>query len=226
MSVTDRKKALAFYKLALNYPQGSSTSQNFFDQSIKADPTFSFAYFEKSVPFNKRGDYHSGFSLLNKAVELNPKRHLGYRGWLKLVKVKDYQGALKDFKILQGINPNIKNVWSHNINYLKGICFMGVNDYDRALIEFNKAKNVNSYLFKGIIYYRLGVYDKAIRDLKICSELSPKCTEAYYFIGQIYFDLKEKKLSEINLKKALILYGKGFINKNAYNEFHEELYFF
>ena len=74
--------------------QGEYISQKVFDILIYQYPDYSDAYFEKSVPFNKRGDYAKGFELLDKAVELDPDIHLGYRGYMKLRFLRDYDAAL------------------------------------------------------------------------------------------------------------------------------------
>lgn len=63
--------------------QGLSLSQLAFDKAIEICPTYDDAYFEKSVPYLKTGDFVTWKALIDKAVELNPKEHLGYRAWCK-----------------------------------------------------------------------------------------------------------------------------------------------
>ncbi|WP_298501923.1 hypothetical protein [uncultured Maribacter sp.] len=57
--------------------QGTYLSQTMFNILRFQNPDYSDAYFEQSVPFNKRGEYAKGFQLLDKAVELEPLKHLG-----------------------------------------------------------------------------------------------------------------------------------------------------
>ena len=58
-------------------------------------------YMEYSVvKFNKAGDFHTGFIYLNKAVELNATSHLGYRGWIRLRKIRDYDNALSEAELI------------------------------------------------------------------------------------------------------------------------------
>src|SRR5690606_20632026 len=82
------------------HTQGMFLSQKIFDILIFQNPDYSDAYFEKSVAYNKRGDYEKGFEILDKAVDINPEIHLGYRGWLRLNQIKDYQGCIEDLTTL------------------------------------------------------------------------------------------------------------------------------
>lgn len=66
---------------ALEYPQGSAPSQLLFDHAIKLGPDYAYAYYEKSVPYFKRGMLSQGIKLLNKAIELDPKKHITYRAY-------------------------------------------------------------------------------------------------------------------------------------------------
>src|SRR5882757_2487796 len=61
--------------------QGSRESQEQFDRAISLCPKLAFAYFEKAVPYLKRGQLTVWKTLIDKAVELDPVLYLGYRGW-------------------------------------------------------------------------------------------------------------------------------------------------
>ncbi|MEO0337824.1 MAG: hypothetical protein AAF242_01290 [Bacteroidota bacterium] len=66
---------------ALEYRQGSKESQLLFDYAIKIGPKYAWAYYEKSVPFFKRGMLAEGLSLINKAIDLEPYNYLYYRAY-------------------------------------------------------------------------------------------------------------------------------------------------
>ena len=227
----NRTEALKYYKIGRGLPQGSKESQYYFDLSIKSDNTFSYAYFEKSVPFNKRGDYAKGFELLNRAVELNPRMHLGYRGWLRFVKLKDYNGCITDLKELQKIkSENTYNAWGQNINYLIGISFLGLKIYDKAIkyldiaINENEEIDLNHYLYKAIALLSIEEFEQSIKYLKTCIDLNDNFTGAYYYLGLNYSKTEELNKAEDNFNKALNLYKQGFKNRNPYNEVFRELY--
>src|SRR5690606_21534705 len=83
--------------------QGARRSQLLFDEAIKLCPGFDFAYYEKSVPYLKRGDFITWRRLMDMAVELNPKRNLGDRGWCRYQFLRDYQGAIQDIEKLDSL---------------------------------------------------------------------------------------------------------------------------
>lgn len=222
------------YSFAEHY-QGLYISQKLFDILIFQNPEDSNLYFEKSVAFNKRGEYSKGFHLLDKAVHLNPELHLGYRGWLKLVKLKDYQGSIKDLTRLDSLTPNIVDYpWANNIHFLLGISYKGLNNYNRAIQEFNKAINSqkdsswvnhNLYLYKGIILKEQGKYTDAIANFNACLEGCYKQSpEAHYQKALVFKSLEKFDSAKISLNKSLELFNNGYKHKDIYNEVSNELY--
>lgn len=215
--------------------QGLFLSQKIFDILISQYPNYSDAYFEKSVAFNKRGEYVEGFELLNKAVELNPELHLGYRGWLKLHKLKDYQGCIDDLTLLDSLTPNhVDAPWGENVHYLLGLSYKGIRNYDLALTEFNKNLktekdsswvNPNLFLYTGIIYNNLENFDQAIKNFNACLKnnrgYSP---EAYFHKGISYSKLGIIDSAKSCFQQSKLLFEMGYKNDDVYNEVQDELY--
>ncbi|MBA5629239.1 tetratricopeptide repeat protein [Moheibacter lacus] len=214
--------------------QGTYLSQTIFDILIWQYPNYSNAYMEKSVAFNKRGEYSKGFSLLNKAVDIDPSNHLGYRGWLRLVKLKDYKGAIGDLERLDSLTPNFEDYpWGENIHYLLGICYNGLGDFKRAKYEyniyFNSEKdstylNSMAFVYYGNILLEQDSLNKANDLFNIAIKIDKYRTEAYYLKGIYYKKINELDSSNINLKKALKLYDDGYKNQDSYNEVFQEIY--
>ncbi|MFL0082025.1 hypothetical protein V2647_10245 [Tenacibaculum maritimum] len=215
--------------------QGVYFSQKMFDVLIFQDSNQEDVYFEKSIPYNKRGDYAKGFKLLNKAVEINPKMHLGYRGWLRLVKLKDYKGCINDLKRLDSLTPDFVDApWGENIHYLLGLAYKGLNINQLALIEFDKSiksekdtswVNPNVFLQKGIIYNKIKDYNNALINLNVCLSLNNyNSPEAYFHKGISFKKLNKTDSAKICFKKAEQLYNKGYKNSDIYNEVQDELY--
>ena len=48
--------------------QGSKESQLLFDKAISMGPKYAYAYYQKSVPYFKRGLFAEGLSLITKAI--------------------------------------------------------------------------------------------------------------------------------------------------------------
>src|SRR6185437_6658559 len=75
-------------KVWYNNPQWQTVC----DSVIAICPNVAAAYQLKAIPFIKYGDYATAFPLENKAVELDPKQFTSYRGFLKCIFTKDYEG--------------------------------------------------------------------------------------------------------------------------------------
>jgi len=89
--------------LAIEHRQGSLKSQKFFDQAIKIGPKYAYAYYQKSVPFFKRGRLAEGIKLLNKAIELEPQNYLHYRAYYYFYS-RSYDLCIKDLEELYSIH--------------------------------------------------------------------------------------------------------------------------
>ncbi|WP_460219842.1 tetratricopeptide repeat protein [Psychroserpens sp. MEBiC05023] len=189
----ERKACELSYK-AITYPQGSKMSQELFDEAIAIGPKFAWAYYEKSVPYFKRGFLLEGLSILNKAIELDPKEYLCYRAyWFWQYKnynrcisdletyynlPKAYQqftpGGDKDMKIILGL------AYAKNGNYKKGISII-LNTINNA----NSADDIGltDYHSLGMLYVLDQQYDKAITTLNKQLSLNKDIAETYYFLG-------------------------------------------
>jgi len=214
--------------------QGTYLSQTIFDILIWQYPEYSKAYMEKSVAFNKRGEYSKGFYYLNKAVKIDPVNNLGYRGWLRLVKLKDYKGAINDLEKLDSLTPNFEDYpWGENIHYLLGISYNGLGNLEQAKDEYNiyfnsekDSSNLNpmAFVYYGNILLKQDSLKKANKFFNIAISIDKNRTEAYYFKGIYFKKINELDSSNINFKKSLKLYDKGYKNQDSYNEVFQEIY--
>ncbi len=215
--------------------QGKYLSQTIFDILIFQNSDYSDAYFEKSVAYNKRGEYAEGFRLLNKAVDLDPQSHLGYRGWLKYHKLKDYHGCIKDLRKLDSLTPNFVDApWGENIHYLLGLANKGLDQNERALIEFDKALmhddssfvNFNLFLHKGIIYYQKEQFQDAFNNFEAYKKANYNraTPEYYYWKSKVFRALQKNDSSLYFLVQSKELYLEGYKSRDVYNELQDELY--
>ncbi|MDQ0065170.1 tetratricopeptide repeat protein [Chryseobacterium lathyri] len=215
--------------------QGTQLSQFMFKILTKQNPEYSDAYHEQSVAYNKRGLYHEGFKLLDNAVMLNPKRHLGYRGWMKLEKLKDYKGAITDLERLNTLTPNIINdVQGENISYLLAISYQGLGNYDKSKHYYEKffettdsaTINLKSivYVNYGTLLEKLNLNQEALKQYNRSLKGHFKFSEAYFHKGEIFEKLGRKDSAIFHYKEALKHYDKGSKLKDVYNEVFNELY--
>lgn len=188
-------------------------------------------YMAYSIHLNKAGDFENGFKYLNKAVELNPKLHLGYRGWIRLRKMRDYDKALIDFNRLDSLTPNFVDApWGENIDFLRGECYFGKKDYPKAIEFFNSnIKNqkedwadIHSFVYLGLCEYELENYEKSIREFQRALKQTEYVPESYFGMAKAYLKLGEVEKAKENIIKAEnnIYYKRD----DVYNEFLNEIY--
>lgn len=211
--------------------QGNLFSQKLFDLLKFQYPNYSEVYFEQSVAFNKYGSHAKGFALLDQAVALDPSLHLGYRGYMKLRFLRDYEGALEDFNRLDSLTPNFVDApWGEEIDFLRGEVYFGKQEYEKAIyfftrnIENNKEDWVDIYTFVylGLCEYNLGNYVTAINEFQRTLKQSAKTPEAYFGMAMAYEQLGEydKAFEHITKAEEYIRYKRD----DAYNEYLNEIY--
>jgi len=205
--------------------QGSKESQIQFDDALTLCPNFDWAYFEKSVPYVKRGEFLNWISLIDQAVKINPIAHLGYRGWCKYQFLRDYKGALDDLTQLSKFQKNIG--YSQNGNYhldiVKALCYKGLGNNTEAInIIENTMSNTNysvgfyDYLHLGVAYLMEKDYDKAKIILERQIEKHDYLAETYFYLALICKHKNQMTKYKDYLQKAKEKYLKGERLKDPY----------
>ncbi len=173
--------------------------QQYCDSLIALCPNIAVAYQIKAIPFIKYGDYATAFPLEDKAVELDPKNWTAYRGFLKCIFTKDYEGAIIDFKKAQLLTPNSFEM-DHTYPFYEGLCNLELGNYTKAeqnlkqsiLIETNGKPNdsshihFNTFLYLGILYYEMKDNAKAKENLLKCLARYQGLPDANYYLAMVY----------------------------------------
>ena len=208
--------------------QGSKASQMQFDKAIELCPRFDYAYFEKAVPYLKRGDFITWKKLIDKAVEIDPAAHLGYRGWCRYQFLRDYKGAIQDFEKLDSlvsyeIGHSING--DYQLNIAKALCYKAIGQKNKAIeiIEMQLSKKEYSimlydYLHLGVLKMEIGDEDAAILYLNKSIAYNDYLAEPYYYLGLIY---KKQHLTikfKENMEKAKAYYLKGYKRFDPYTQ--------
>jgi tetratricopeptide (TPR) repeat protein len=232
-----REKAEFWYIMKNFDRQGSVWKQWALEKSIEADPTFYKGYMEKSVAFNKRGQYSEGFKLLNKAVEIAPVENLGYRGFVKLYMLHDFNGAIEDFLRLDLLTPNVADApWGEDIYHVIGLAYKELGELNNAKKYFNKSivektkllgeewVDVKTFLYFGIVEYELGNYQEAIELFDKAISYSKTFTEAYYYRGLANKKINKRIESCNDLDSSYLYFNKGYYMSNPYYELPNQVY--
>lgn len=224
------KKACELYNWASDR-QGSRESQEAFDKAIGLCPDFSNSYMEKAVPYLKNGDFVTWKVLIDKAVAVDPKMHLGYRGWCKFQFLRDYNGAVQDLEALKKYYPEDLGRslnGDYHLEVVKAMAYSALGQKEKAAAIIEKAllskgyfKGMYDHYQLGVTYFELGRYDKA-------SENFEKQSKEYDFAENIYFKSKVSKIRNkdyLDLKTlALRTYDEGKTMKDVYTHHFNKVY--
>lgn len=208
---------------AVRLPNGYNNPawQLYCDSILAICPGTAAAYQLKAVPFIKSGEYEKAFVLNDRAVQLAPQRYTAYRGFLKCIFTKDYEGAIIDFKKAQQLTPNGFEM-DHSYPFFEGLCNLELGNYARAEQNFKhdifiqtggdqrKAPHFNTLLYVGILYYEMGQNARAreylLRSLKAYRQLP----EANYYLAMVYEREGNAGLKKQYLEIAQKAYKDGY----------------
>ncbi|MFH4968279.1 tetratricopeptide repeat protein [Gaetbulibacter sp. M240] len=194
-------------------------------------------YHALSVQNTKNGNYDIAISSLEKSYRMNPNEAGAYYGWVLLYYYHDYEMALEVLNRYDDSTPRFSD-WPMGecIHYLKGLAHKELGDFKLAIQEFNISIGNTSkkhgedwvdyqvFLNKGISFFYLEEYDKAIIEFDRVIKNYDKCSEAYYFKGLSQLKLLNSNLGCSNLNKALSLISQGYKSSDTYVELFHEIY--
>lgn len=230
---TLKYKACVVSEKRSGYNQFSAEYQQALDEAIAIDPTFSFAYEAKSTAYLKSGDFVTWFSLMNKAVELNPKEHLPYRGWCRYQFFRDYDGAIKDIETLDSLSKydiGYSVNAEYHLHIARALCYKALGQKQKALDiinhqlqEPNYQAGLFDYLHLGVLYWELKHYNEASKALIKQQEINDLAENRYY-LGRVLIEIGKKDEALQQLKIAKEKYEKGDRMKDPYTQHADKIY--
>ncbi|AMR25957.1 hypothetical protein A0257_01820 [Hymenobacter psoromatis] len=167
------------------------------DSLIARCPNIAVAYQHKAVPLVKDGKWEEAFALEDKAVALDPRTWLAYRGFLKVIKTKDYAGGLVDFQQAARLNPKGREM-DHTYPFFEGLCHLETRQYAQAEGDFKRdialqkassaEANVhfNSLFYLGVLYFEMKKYALAEQYLQQCLQQYAQHPDANYYLALTY----------------------------------------
>jgi len=213
--------------------QYSRAFQEALDKAIEKCPYFSYAYLHKSVAYLKSGDFITWKILMDKAVELNTKENLGYRGWCRYQFFRDYRGAITDIERLDSlISYDIGHSagGEYHLHIARALCYKALGNKEKAMeiIETQlSAPDYNIGLFDhmhlGVLYLETGQYQRAIECFHRQSAYN-ELAENQYYLGLAYKSLAEETRYRECLQQAKRLYLSGRIMRDSYTELMDKIY--
>ncbi|RZK98204.1 MAG: tetratricopeptide repeat protein, partial [Hymenobacter sp.] len=167
------------------------------DSLLAVCPRVAYAYQQKAVPLIKDAKYAEAFALENRAAELDPQAWLAYRGFLKCIFTKDYEGAIVDFQQVARLKPGSREM-DHTYPFFEGLCHLELGNYQRAEANFKEDMrqqkgpsgqqdvHFNTLFYVGVLYLEMKNYAQAKSYLAQCLKAYPQHPEANYYLGLTY----------------------------------------
>ena len=215
--------------------QFSKEYQTILDEAIKIDPTFDYPYWAKSVAYLKSGDFVTWKKLIDKAVELNPKERLGYRGWCRFQFFRDYEGAIRDIEKLDSLvtyDIGQSQNGTYHLNIAKGLCYKAIGEKEKAIstiedqIQLNKEEDfigAYDYLHLGVLYLETNDPEKALAAFKNQSEHN-ELAENRFYSALAYKALQNLDEYKLSLEEAKALYLEGNSLSDPYSSPMDKIY--
>ena len=174
-----------------NYVFEMAEWQDCLDQGLKKDSTVAYLWQQKAMPYFKCKKYEAGMQYLNKAVYYNKDRWLSYRAFMKCIFSREYKEAIIDFDEAIKLYGN-SYVMDHSFNFYKGLCYLQLNEYEKAEMLFDdyvndiyknrqQLEHATAYFYQGIAKYELKKWDEAIAIFDKALKIYPEFSDAKYY---------------------------------------------
>lgn len=218
---------------AIMHAQGSKASQEHFDRSIALCPTFDYSFYEKSVPYAKRGQIADWKVMIDQAMQIDSAEYLAVRGWYHYFFMHNFKESIKDIEKLDELKEGDIGTTGdaiYHLNLLKGLAYYNLGELEKAIEIFEKQLAVEDHFVSlydriclGRLYLLNEQYDKAIEQFKKQAETND-IAENHYYLSLTYLKLEKAKEALIEINIAKEYYSKGKDMENSYRELPFEIY--
>jgi tetratricopeptide (TPR) repeat protein len=218
MGVCAQKDKQYFVEKAWKYfPQTSPEFRFMLDSAIQAYPNDAQLQREMATSYFKAGIYNQAIKYINQAVELDPKRLLSYRAFMKCIFLKDYSQAIADFHKALAYKNNLYEM-DHTFYFYMGVSHLKLNHLDSASYylklsmenQLSSGKTDGHYVdwhYWGVIKFQQKKYTQALEYFNNALKQYSGFPDALYFKATIFLQKKKRteaiallKLAEQKLK--------------------------
>lgn len=228
-----RYEACIFLEEAPRYFQLRKEYHEIYDRAIEICSNYSDAYRAKSVAYLKTGDFITWKGLMDKAVAIDPKEHLGYRGWCHFQFFRDYESAIADIEELDRLteyNIGYSQNGMYHLNIAKALCYKMIGQKTMAItIIQNQMKTegykagLYDYLHLGVLFLETNQFKKA--EKAFLSQLQEyDCAENRYYLALAYKATKQTEMSKANIGHARSLYNENQVMHDPYTHQIDKIY--
>ena len=242
LSPHEKRKLSADYVTYSNmFSEGEPNYMRILEKAARVNPKNEQAYLRLANAYLIKGMYKEWNDYTSLAVEINPQETQAQRGHSKLFYLRDYGGALYDFDATDTLTlakTDYVTLFRKQISvdYLRGLCYFGLNNMDMASTYFmryineenaktgSKEINPTAYLYLGKVENENQNYQKAIDLLDQGIDQYNKMADIHYEKSFAYFMLGEIKMAVQENEKAKELFDNNEYHRSRLYEVIDQLY--
>ena len=189
------------------------------DAGLKKDSTIAYLWQQKAMPYFKIKKYEIGMSYLNKAVLLDKKKYLSYKGFINCIFVKNYKQAILDFEEAIALVGNNYEM-DHPYDFYIALSHLQLNEFEKAEEMFtniiNRQFNEKGFthhlilFYHGITKYELQKWQEAIDVFDLALKEYDNFSDAKFYKAFALTKLGNFDMANILLKESQINYKSGY----------------
>jgi len=228
-----KSKSIKYTSLAALVERGSPKSMRLLEKAVRLDPNNDIAWRELSLPYLYAGMIKEWNENIGKAIEINPEGWQSWRAHDRMYYFRDFAGALYDLDATDFLTVDQVD-YAHNasVDYLRGVCYLGLNDYPKSIEYFNKYiedekskvgdkfVDETAFLYLGIIAIHKENYSLAIKHLLRGIQYEDGYADFHYHLAKAYCYLGDHKKASLEIETAL----KKYDDKNRLRGFRYEAF--
>jgi tetratricopeptide (TPR) repeat protein len=156
------------------------------NQAIRTDPTYAAGYMHRGNTYARHGEFDRAIADQSEAIRLNPKDAEAFynRGYTYSHK-GDHERAIADYTTGIELDANNSRLWGQRC-WSRAVVGKQLQE---ALVDCNKAKTLSPTIpqiiaYRGLVYLRLGQFDKAIADYDVAFKMTKFHNHADWLYGR------------------------------------------
>ncbi|WP_353100559.1 tetratricopeptide repeat protein [Myroides odoratus] len=213
-----------------NYSFNLKEWQDALDEGLAQDSTIAYLWQQKAMPYFKSRKYEVGMEYIDKAVQYDPERYLGYRAFIKCVFSKTYRDAIADFETCMA-NWGDRYEMDHTYTFYIGLSYLQLNEFDKAETYFKRAVAKQKEIFPdihhlelfylGIVCYEQERFTEAIAYFEQAVVNYKEFSDAYYYKGLSQWKMKESEEKIKATSDLFFTYNQQGFSINEANAIYE-----
>lgn len=198
----------------------SQKRQKYLDSALLLTPENSYLWQQKAMPLFKQKKYEIGMVFLDSAVKHGQTNEWQeYRGFIKCIFQKNYNGAIADLQYVKSKNENGITM-DHSFNFYIGLSYLQLNKFDSACsylqksIDYGERKSGHGhfleYFYLGITKMEMEDYENAIMNFDKSIKIASRFSDAKYYKAASLNSLNKYNDALNLLNESLNDFNKGY----------------